>query len=102
MTLERIPTPRTRRRWVRDPRQAKTKFLDALREGHSTREAARQSGASRASLFSWRSQDDAFAAAWKEAVQDGDDAIVQERSAGIKTEMSVQTRWQMRNSRRWL
>lgn len=52
-----------------------TTALDCLRKGHTPAEAAAAAGVSRATLFNWKRDDQNFAAAWLEAVEEGTDRI---------------------------
>lgn len=53
-------------------------FLTALRGGKSVSGSAKHAGVGRASVYRWRNEDDAFAAAWDDAYETGTDAIEEE------------------------
>ena len=53
-------------------------FVEALRLGASIAKAARAAGYSRASIYEWRQADEAFRAAWEEALEEGTDRLEDE------------------------
>lgn len=59
------------------------KFLAALSESASVRASCKLAGVSRQSVYTWRSKDESFLAAWDEAIELGLDALedaLQERA----------------------
>ena len=55
--------------------EAKSAFLDALAKGASVARAARAAGVCREQPYAWRKKDADFATAWKDAIEDGTDAL---------------------------
>lgn len=62
------------RKTKKSPRKI-TAFLDALADGLSVREAANCAGVPKRTAYRWRDEDQEFKAAWKEAYQQGADAL---------------------------
>ena len=66
------------------PRRAKRSraadivFLTAIENGHAVRVACRAAGYARRCVYRWRSQDQAFAAAWARALQIAGDLLEEE------------------------
>ena len=58
--------------------ERKDRFLDCLIKNANVSKSCEQSGVSRRSIYEWRHLDDAFAAAWDEAVELGTDALEDE------------------------
>lgn len=58
--------------------QLKNAFLDAFRVEGTVLHACKVVGISRAAVYEWRHEDEAFAAAWKLAEEDATDALVRE------------------------
>ena len=55
--------------------ERKAAFLDALGRGASVARAARAAGVCREQPYAWRRNDAGFAQAWKDAIEDGTDAL---------------------------
>lgn len=54
------------------------KFLHELRQGMTPKEAALTCGISRPTAFSWKREDEAFRAAWIDAIDEGTDLLEKE------------------------
>jgi hypothetical protein len=57
---------------------AAERFLDALRACGSVRQACRQTGVTRSTVYEWRNGDPEFRAQWDEALEQGLDALEDE------------------------
>lgn len=55
--------------------QTYEKVLKALRRGLTPWEAAEAAGCARSTIFDWKRDDKAFAAAWEEAIEEGTDHV---------------------------
>jgi hypothetical protein len=62
---------------VRTPKN-REKFLEALAKGSTVTIACRAAGMSRVAAYHWRKDDEDFAKAWDEAVEDGTDILEEE------------------------
>jgi hypothetical protein len=71
------PRPAQRRRRAITPKE-REKFLEALGAGWSVTHAAERGGHKRQKFYEWRDRDEAFAAAWEEAVEAGTDRLEDE------------------------
>ncbi len=56
----------------------KKRFLAALAAGHSVKTAADAAGIARQTVYRWRQEDEDFARAWDDAVEDGTDLLEDE------------------------
>jgi hypothetical protein len=68
------PSQRPKRKPAATP-EARAVFLEALSKAYSVTEAARLAGFARSTAYLTRDQDDEFAAAWEDAVEQGTDVI---------------------------
>lgn len=53
-------------------------FFASLREGHSVAGACKSAGFARRTAYEWRAADEAFRAAWDDAVEEGTDELEDE------------------------
>ncbi|MBI1188298.1 MAG: terminase [Alphaproteobacteria bacterium] len=60
------------------PENARGLFLAKLRTGASVTAAAKIAGVGRATVYRWRDEDEAFAAAWADAYESGTDLLEDE------------------------
>ena len=79
-STKKAATPRRKARDVTAnvTANAREAFLDTLRTGYSISKGARNAKVSRMTVYRWRDEDDAFRAAWDDALSEGNDVLVDE------------------------